>query len=48
MMITRLRRAGRYITTCAVVAASGFNEVTDFGICHRSMSAWFLVTSTSL
>jgi hypothetical protein len=35
MITTRLRRAGRYITTYAVVAASGFNEVTDFGICRR-------------
>ena len=33
MMTARLRRAGCYITTCAVVAASDFNEVTDFGIC---------------
>jgi hypothetical protein len=32
MMTTHLRRAGRYNTTCDVVAASGFNEVTDFGI----------------
>jgi hypothetical protein len=32
MMTTLLRRAGRYITTCAGVATSGFNEVTDFGI----------------
>ncbi len=24
-------RAGRCITTCAVVAASGFNEATEFG-----------------
>jgi hypothetical protein len=28
-MTTRLRRAGRYSTTCAIVAASGFNEVTE-------------------
>jgi hypothetical protein len=25
-----MRRAGRYIIICAVVAASGFNEMTDF------------------
>jgi hypothetical protein len=25
-----MRQAGRYITTCAVVAASGFNEVSEF------------------
>jgi hypothetical protein len=30
-MTTRTRRADRYITTCAVVAASGFKKVTDFG-----------------
>jgi hypothetical protein len=31
-MTTRTRRAGRYITTCGVVAASGLlNKVTDFG-----------------
>jgi hypothetical protein len=28
--------------------ASGLNEVTDFGICRRSMLAWCLATSTSL
>ena len=39
MMTARSRRAGRYITSCAVVAASGFNEVADFGICRRSLSA---------
>jgi hypothetical protein len=30
-MTTRVRPSGRYITTCAFVAASGFNEVTEFG-----------------
>jgi hypothetical protein len=25
-----MMRAGRYITTCAVVAASGFKEATEF------------------
>jgi hypothetical protein len=31
-MTTSTSRAGRYITTCAVVAASGFNKkVTEFG-----------------
>jgi hypothetical protein len=26
-----MRRARRYFTTCAVVAAFGYNKVTDFG-----------------
>jgi hypothetical protein len=46
--LTCSRQAGRYITTCAVVAASGLNEVADLGICRRSRSASFLATSTSL
>jgi hypothetical protein len=47
-MTAHFSRAGRYITTWTVVAASGFHEVTDFGICRHSQSAWFLATSTSL
>jgi hypothetical protein len=30
-MTTRVRRSGRYIKTCAFVAASGFSEVNEFG-----------------
>jgi hypothetical protein len=26
-----MRRARHYFTTCAVVAASGYNEATEFG-----------------
>jgi hypothetical protein len=37
------------LATGAVVVASGFNEVTEFGYLFcRSLSAWFLATSTSL
>jgi hypothetical protein len=47
-MSTHFRRAGRYITTYPVAAASGFNELTELVICRRSLSAWILVTSASL
>jgi hypothetical protein len=30
-MTIHMRRAHRYFTTCAVVAAFGYNKVTDFG-----------------
>jgi hypothetical protein len=30
-MTIHMRRARRYFTTCAVVAAFGYNKVTDFG-----------------
>jgi hypothetical protein len=47
-MPTHLRRAGRFITTYPVAAASGFNEVTELVICRRSLSARFLAASASL
>jgi hypothetical protein len=41
-MTIHMRRARRYFTTCAAVAAFGYNEVTDFG--HLSSQSVDLVS----
>ena len=46
-MNTRMRQTGRYITTCAVVAASGFNKVTEFGFLSSQSVGWLQATSTT-